>query len=191
MKWPIPRFFDKSCADGISNHIVPSRLVIFVPAQLRVTKITLPDWVLFEAWPVAGSEVLPKANPLLERFGWKNAGSTKKMNMIWHDHIATHEPRFGILPCINNDSAAVGRSENVFPVVAANCEKNNYGLIVAFDHRHVRWMFTLMFTFPIHSEIYAVASNSSDADSAAPSIAFVRFHSYRGIMPAGFIGYFC
>jgi hypothetical protein len=97
---PVFRPFHQSILDRVLPEVEPLLMVTFSAAQLTVKKVSLPNRLFRWTWPAAGCLRTPKTNPLFQRRDRQFHGRAKKVQMIRHDDIASHQPMVGLAPTI-------------------------------------------------------------------------------------------
>ena len=84
---PIIQRIRQTGAQGILDHVIPFLVLALMAAQLRIPEMPLPYRVLVRPGPVLGGTRFPETHPFEERLGMQARWSTKKVNMVRHDHI--------------------------------------------------------------------------------------------------------
>ena len=80
----------------ILPHILPLLRITLPPSQSRIPVMRLPTPTPSRREPP--KTALPKTDPSVQR-NIQSLWRTRKMHMIRHQHIASHPPRIGFLPC--------------------------------------------------------------------------------------------
>lgn len=75
--WPIARLLHKARTHRIFDDVMPFLIITFVPPQLRIPEMTLPDRGVLRIQPMSCTVRLSKFYPFLERTGGTTAVSSQ------------------------------------------------------------------------------------------------------------------
>ncbi len=147
LKRPVFRLFDESVLDRIFPKIKPFLAIAFAVTQLAIKKILLPDWLFRRIRPVARHVSPPELNPLFERRDWHHCGRAEKMNVIWHDNIASHQPVICFTPGIKQQSDDTLSCKQQTALVRANSDELENRLVCKLQRSQMRRSLTTGFAW--------------------------------------------
>jgi len=132
---PIVRLLDQSCPNRIILHVLPFFVVILICPQLPIPKRSLPNGMLFRAWPPSRCHRFPTSYPIVERSIPTRRRSTKKVDVVRHDHVATHDPARCLLPAIQQQRFYVALRQDPLSAVSTHRDKNDDWRVRYFNRR--------------------------------------------------------
>jgi len=135
---PVFRSLHQTILDWIFPEIKPLLMIAFAVPQLPVEKIALPNRLFRRMRPAAGCLRPPKPNPLFQRRNRQFRGCAKKVQMIRHDNVASHQPMVGLAPTVEQwrDNFWPGQQRAAFVGTNGNVLEN--GLIREFQRGQMR-----------------------------------------------------